>query len=627
VNTSANERRRLGLRGKLILAIFAAGSIPIGVGLWVAYDRGNSQLQAVIGDSFKALAMISASKVDSEIQRVIVINRALAAEAAADVSLRNALLDAGRSPGETVRVNWPAVHSEVEADWILRASRVTTATGGLFADGARSPTGIGKGAAVRLSGLSLRGEQQRFLFRISSPIEDADNATLIGWLHRDYDVKNLLDPLVYPVRFGDTGHVMIVDKLGAIVSCPLLRTGSGISDQALVARVAGDKEGWITAYNDGHGSRRFSIIGHAPLSGVNRFLEPGAGWYMFVWQDSGEIFVPTRSFLAGVELAGLLAIGLLGILGYYASSRIVKPIRRLRQAAARIAGGDLDRSPDIDTGDEIEDLADEFDDMRVQLRQLIGTLEDKVEKRTRELEGAQAEKDRIVEHLIQTEKMAAMGTMASGIGHEINNPLYAILGRAEAIRDEQDIDRCRDYGKEIIKYAKHIGETVKDLSGYVRPGTQHDRELVDVNEELTEAVSMVEQSLLGNGVEFTQRLAPVPGIAAKPEEIRQVFFNVIRNAVQAMGEMGTLEIESRVDDGQVAVLIRDTGPGISKDHQRKIFDPFFTTKGPEEGEGLGLFIVQQIVKKYDGEINLNSEDGVGTVFSIRFPVGERNGAL
>jgi signal transduction histidine kinase len=615
VDTFSNERRRLGLRGKLILAIFAAGSIPIGVGLWVAYDRGNSQLQSVIGDSFKALAMNSASKVDAEMQRVIAINLALATEAAADTALRSKLPGIGRSPGATVQVSWPAAHSEDQVDWLLRASWVTGAGG------------VGEGAAVRLSGLGLDAEQQRFLFRISSPIEDADTDTVIGWLHREYDVKNLLDPLVYPVRFGNTGHVMIVDKTGAIVSCPLLRTGSTISDQALIARVADDKEGWITAYNDGHGSQRFSIIGHAPLSGVNGILEPGAGWYMFVWQDSSEIFAPTRSLLTGVELAGLLAIGLLGILGYYASSRIVKPIRNLRQAAARIAGGDLNRTPDINTGDEIEDLAHEFDDMRVQLRQLIGNLEDKVKERTRELEDAQAEKDRIVEHLIQAEKMAAMGTMASGIGHEINNPLYAILGRAEAIRDEQDIDRSRGYGKDIIEYAKHIGEIVKDLSGYVRPGAQHDRELVNVNEKLAEAVSMVEQSLLGDAVEFTQKLTTVPGIAAKPEEIRQVFFNIIRNGVQAMGEKGTLEIESRVDDGQVTVLIRDTGPGISKDHQRKIFDPFFTTKGPDEGEGLGLFIVQQIVKKYDGEITVDSENGVGTVFSIRFPAGETNGAL
>jgi len=265
--------------------------------------------------------------------------------------------------------------------------------------------------------------------------------------------------------------------------------------------------------------------------------------------------------------------------------------------------------------------------MRVQLRQFIGTLEDKVDERTRALEDAQAEKDRIVEHLIQTEKMAAMGTMASGIGHEINNPLYAILGRAEAIRDEEDLDRCRDYGKDIIEYAKHIGEIVKDLSGYVRPGAQHVRELVDGNDKLCEAVSMVEQSLLGDGVEFTRQLASVPGIAAKPEEIQQIFFNVIRNGVQAMDEKGTLDVESRIDDDHVTVLIRDSGPGISKDHQRRIFDPFFTTKDPDEGEGLGLFIVQQIVKKYDGEITVDSENGAGTVFSIRFPVGERNGAL
>ena len=105
MNTSSIEGRRLGLRGKLILAIFAAGSIPIGVGLWVAYDRGNSQLQAVIGDSFKALALNSASKVDAEIQRVIAVNRALAAEAAADADLGNALLGAGRSPDEAIQVS------------------------------------------------------------------------------------------------------------------------------------------------------------------------------------------------------------------------------------------------------------------------------------------------------------------------------------------------------------------------------------------------------------------------------------------------------------------------------------------------------------------------------------------
>jgi hypothetical protein len=192
-------------------------------------------------------------------------------------------------------------------------------------------------ATTRVSGLRLRGEALRYLFRVSTPIQGEQANTLLGWLHRDYDVKNLFDPLVYPIRFGQTGHVMLIDNLGAIVSCPLLVTGSRIADSTLIARVAGDKAGWITAENDGHGGRKFSIIGHAPLAGLTPFLPPGVSWHIFVWQDSREIFAPARSLLTGVALAGLLAIGLLGILGYYASSRIVNPIRRLRQEANHIA--------------------------------------------------------------------------------------------------------------------------------------------------------------------------------------------------------------------------------------------------------------------------------------------------
>ncbi len=218
-----------------------------------------------------------------------------------------------------------------------------------------------------------------------------------------------------------------------------------------------------------------------------------------------------------------------------------------------------------------------------------------------------------------------MGTMASGIGHEINNPLYAILGRAEAIRDEKDIDHCRDYGQDIIKYAKNIAATVKDLSGYVRPGTEHEREMMDVNASLAEALSMAKQTLLSDGIEFKEKLVAVPPIAAKPDEIRQAFFNIIRNAIQAMEGKGSLEVESHLDGDRVAVHIRDTGPGISAEHQRKIFDPFFTTKDPDEGEGLGLFIVQQIIKKYGGEIALENSDEAGTAFTIQFPVADRSG--
>jgi PAS domain S-box-containing protein len=224
--------------------------------------------------------------------------------------------------------------------------------------------------------------------------------------------------------------------------------------------------------------------------------------------------------------------------------------------------------------------------------------------------------------LIQAEKVAAIGTMASGIGHEINNPLYAILTRAEAIRDEKETSRCRRHGQEIIKHSKRIAAIVKDLAGYVRPGAERDLEVVDVNDQLCEAVSMAGHSLLSDHIEVKKNLGPVARVLAKPEEIRQVFFNVIRNGIQAIEGKGIMEIDSWQEGDRVSVRIRDTGSGIPKDHQGKVFDPFFTTKGPDQGQGLGLYIVKQIVEKYEGTISLESQEGVGTVCCLQLPVAE-----
>ena len=624
-STVSSQRHRFSLWGKLVLAILAAGTIPLIVGLSVAYVKGNTQLKEVIGDSFEALAQDTALKLDTEIQRLIAVDHMLAQQAADDPRLKGRLLNpasaGGGSPAAPLRFDWSPPgenaynHSPVLATWIT-----TSAEDPQENIGQRSAVqGV---ANARVSGLDFDNERGRHVFRISIPIRGSGNTARIGWLHRLYDVKVFFDPLVYPIRFGDTGHVMLIDNLGAIISCPNLITGSRIADEILSQRVASEKVGWIMAENDGHGSQRTSLIGHAPLATVNPLLEPGISWHMFVWQDSREIFAPGRSLMVGVALAGLLAFGLLGVLGYYASKSIVNPIRRLSREAGHIAAGDLNRTLDIRTGDEIEDLAGEFNEMRIQLRQLIGNLEEKVEERTRELKDTQAEKDQVTEQLIQAEKVAAIGTMASGIGHEINNPLYAIHGMAEALQDEGDLSRCREYGNSILKHTRNIAKIVQNLSGYIRPAAAHDLEPVDVNEKLDDAISLARRSMLSDHVEIRTDLRPVPGISAKPEEIQQAFFNIIRNGIQAMHGKGILEITSREKDHQVWIQIRDKGLGIPKEHQAKIFDPFFTTKGPDEGEGLGLYIVQQIVKKYQGTITLESREGAGTSFTIQFPARE-----
>jgi PAS domain S-box-containing protein len=246
-------------------------------------------------------------------------------------------------------------------------------------------------------------------------------------------------------------------------------------------------------------------------------------------------------------------------------------------------------------------------------------LHDVTERKRAEAELVAA-KEQAEQALIQAEKMAAIGTLASGIGHEINNPLYVILGAAEAIRDGTDLSRCRAHGEDIITYCKHIAEIIKNLSGYISPAEKHGLEPVDVNESIAEAVSMARLSLVTQDVEIIERLDPVAKISAKSEDVQQAFFNVIRNGLQAIGRNGTLEIDSRQEGNLVAVRIRDSGAGIPAQDLAKIYDPFFTTKGPDEGEGLGLFVVQQIVRKYAGTINFESEPGKGTLCTIEFPI-------
>ena len=249
-------------------------------------------------------------------------------------------------------------------------------------------------------------------------------------------------------------------------------------------------------------------------------------------------------------------------------------------------------------------------------------LEEIVAERTRELHEAQQEKERVLDQLIQAEKMTAVGTLVSGIGHEINNPLYVLFAVAETLTDENNINQCHAYGHEILKQAKKISETVKNLSQYTQPGNRHDLQRVDITTSIADAVHLAQQTLRGPQVEFKITASPVPEILAKSEEIQQVLFNVLRNAIQAIDGNGQIKIDTVPEGGWVSVRIQDNGAGISNEHLKRIFDPFFTTKGPDEGEGLGLYIVRQIVTRYQGTIDVENAGDEGARFLIRFPITE-----
>jgi len=224
----------------------------------------------------------------------------------------------------------------------------------------------------------------------------------------------------------------------------------------------------------------------------------------------------------------------------------------------------------------------------------------------------------VQQQMIQSERLAEIGIMSAGIAHEVNNPLSVMLGKAEMILEEDDPERIKKYAQDIIKYSKKASDIVKRITFYSRvassPGGR-----INLNDQLKEAIKISKYSVNFDNVELLTDYQDAPLISGNAGEIEQVFVNLLNNAVEAMEGSGHLFVTSRCEDGAVVVTIKDTGPGIKKDHLGKLFTPFFTTKDPGKGTGLGLNIVHKIIMNHGGSISVESEEGKGTAFIVRFP--------
>jgi len=222
--------------------------------------------------------------------------------------------------------------------------------------------------------------------------------------------------------------------------------------------------------------------------------------------------------------------------------------------------------------------------------------------------------------LFQAEKLAGMGTFASGIAHDINNPLYIILAMAEAIQDETDTASIHQHATSIRDAAQRIQTISRNITQYARASHSQESFPVPVQETLEEALKIAKFATKFHEITVIQNYHDHVTIDAKPEELLQVFVNLMINAIHAMEKQGLLTLTAEKDNGIVRVSIGDTGNGISAEHLPKIFDPFFTTKAKGKGTGLGLYNVRTIVQKYQGELTVDSQVGKGTTFSLVFPM-------
>ena len=314
-----------------------------------------------------------------------------------------------------------------------------------------------------------------------------------------------------------------------------------------------------------------------------------------------------------------------------------QPIKALKKGTEHLSRGELGYQIGVRSGDEMGDLAQSFNGMSLQLRAAneeivtwAKTLEDRVEQKTRELKRAH-------DHVLHVEKMASIGKMAAVVAHEVNNPLSGILTYAKLLRKwvasgqventkREEAMECLDL---IATESRRCGDLVKNLLTLSRSAPMN-IEHTDLRTVIDRCLLLVRHQLELGGIHLELNIAEdMPRVPCDPAQIEQVLLALIMNAIDAMPRGGNLWLQTRLsnDESEIEIQVRDDGAGIAPDVLPQIFEPFLTTKESGHGVGLGLAISRGIVERHKGHIEVQSELGRGTTFTVTLPAQEKDASL
>ena len=320
-------------------------------------------------------------------------------------------------------------------------------------------------------------------------------------------------------------------------------------------------------------------------------------WWAFA---DGPTLEAWRRYLVFSVISALVPNLLLVALVIRAISR---PLRRVTEAAVAVAGGAYGTEVNLRSTDEVGLLAASFNEMS---RKMAADIE-----QLRQLN----------EHLIRSEKLAAAGTLAAGVAHEVNNPLASISSLLQMALTRPNTDaETREMLNLMQGQITRITHVLRDLMDFARTRPP-ERQPLDLNQTVEASLRLARFDKGFNKIAVTEDYAPaLPLIQADAGQLQQVFLNLLLNARDAMPDGGELRLQTRHEAENITVAIADNGPGIAPEHRAHIFDPFFTTKPAGAGTGLGLAVCYGIVNAHGGQITINANNGRGTIIEVILPL-------
>ena len=464
-------------------------------------------------------------------------------------------------------------------------------------------------------------------------------------------------------RIGEKGYAYAVAAHGRPIAHPHLTVGGTATfsapttlktirlPQVTKALASGADTGWTTGRN----------YSHQKVLTAWATVEP-VGWKVFVEQPESEAFASIRGTLWRTVLIVAAFVGAAILLSILLARRLVRPIRRMRLAAARIGGGAYDERIELaprrpvalrrtprgsahweraesvvaveplagrKRQDDLGALAEDLNRMAASLQESHTRLEQKVEERTRELQAALeqlAEKSRELERASEHKS-----EFLANMSHEVRTPLNAIVGFSQVLREKlfgELNEKQEEYLDDTLSSANHLLSLINDILDLSKvEAGQVELELgtFSLREALERGVVMVRERATKNGVALELELDPsVDLVEGDERRIRQVIFNLLSNAVKFTPEGGRIDVSSQQANGEIRVAVRDTGPGIPHEDQARIFEEFQQARTPEgerpEGTGLGLALSKRLIELHGGRIWVESEPGKGSTFTFTLPV-------